>query len=365
VGGSVSVNVSIDGQNELQIKIQDSGIGIGKGQQEKIFERFFQADISGLIVNQGSGIGLSIAKEFAKIMGGSISLQSTPAVGSCFTVHLPVAPVGATTKQLEMHDHIDGDMKPVLLLADDNEDFRSYLREHLKTHYTIHEAGDGVRALELSKALLPDLIVSDVMMPQMTGVEVCRDIKSNTETSHIPVILLTARSTEEQKVEGLSTGADDYITKPFNFEILQLRIKNLIQKRETFQKDFRKQMEVKGSAIQVTSLDEMLIKKAIQFVESRITDAGFSVEDLSSELNMSRVHLYKKLMAITGKSPLEFIRVIRLQRAAQLLEKSQLTVAEIAYQVGFNNPKYFSRYFRDEYKMLPSAYAAMKREQLM
>jgi AraC-like DNA-binding protein len=190
----------------------------------------------------------------------------------------------------------------------------------------------------------------------MNGIELCRKIKTDQRTSHIPVILLTARTAEEQKMEGFESGANDYVTKPFSFEILQARIKNLIAQREAFQKVFHKQLDVKAGDIQITSLDEKLIGKAIKIVEENISNPDFSVEEFSRELGMSRVHLYKKLLSITGKSPLEFIRTIRLQRAAQLLEKSQLTVAEIAYQVGFNNPKYFTKYFKDQFNVLPSAY---------
>jgi DNA-binding response OmpR family regulator len=251
--------------------------------------------------------------------------------------------------------------KPVLLLVEDNEDFRFYLKDNLKFQYKIIEASNGKAGLKQALEHIPDLIVSDVMMPEMNGIDLCKKIKNEKSTSHIPVILLTARTAEEQKVEGFESGADDYVTKPFNFEILQSRIKNLIHQRELFQKDFRRQIEVRASDVNITSLDEKLIQNAIRFVEQNISNPDFSVEDLSRELAMSRVHLYKKLQALTGKAPLEFIRSIRLQHAAQLLEKSQLTVSEVAYKVGFNNPKYFARYFKEEYNVLPSAYASGKR----
>jgi transcriptional regulator GlxA family with amidase domain len=200
------------------------------------------------------------------------------------------------------------------------------------------------------------------MMPEMNGIELCRKIKSDSRTSHIPVVMLTARTSEEQKLEGYETGANDYIAKPFNFEILQSRIRNLIAQQEQLRKVLqRKVIGVHPSEINITSLDEKLIQKAISVVEKSLSDPGFSVEELSRELGMSRVHLYKKLLSLTGKSPIEFIRTIRLKRAAQLLEKSQLTVAEIAYEVGFNNPKYFSKYFKEEFNTLPSLYASVKR----
>ncbi len=248
-----------------------------------------------------------------------------------------------------------------MLLVEDNEDFRFYLKDNLKRQYNIIEARNGKEGWSRVLGDLPDLVVSDVMMPQMNGMELSRKIKHDPRVSHIPVILLTARTAEEQKMEGFDAGADDYITKPFNFEILQSRIRNLIHQRELFHKDFRKQFEIKASDVNITSLDEKLIQNAIKHVELNISNPDFSVEDLSRELGMSRVHLYKKLLALTGKSPLEFIRTIRLQQAAQLLEKSQLTVSEIAYKVGFNNPKYFTKYFKEEYKVLPSAYASDKR----
>ena len=377
--GSVSVTVDRSVREQepwLEIRVKDSGIGIPADKQDKIFERFFQHDLPRTVVNQGSGIGLSITKEFVRVHGGSITVESEVGKGSCFTVLIPLKDVGSQTEvapdQPETdhaiiqeaapgHDVVHGNKLPVLLLVEDNEDFRFYLKDNLKLHYAIVEAKHGKEAWSRMLSTLPDLVVSDIMMPQMNGIELCKKIKSDPRVSHVPVILLTARTAEEQKLEGFESGADDYITKPFNFEILQSRIKNLIHQRELFHKDFRKQFEVKASDMQITSLDEKLIQNAILRVEQHISDPDFSVEDLSRELGMSRVHLYKKLLALTGKSPLEFIRTIRLQQAAQLLEKSQLTVSEVAYKVGFNNPKYFTKYFKEEYRILPSAYAADRR----
>ena len=185
-------------------------------------------------------------------------------------------------------------------------------------------------------------------------------MKNDKRTSHIPVILLTDRTAEEHKIEGLETGADDYITKPFNLDILLLRISKLIEIRKKRQDSFSKQIEPQPSDITITSLDEKLIARAIEYVEKNIDRSELSVEELSQELGMSRVHLYKKLTALTGRAPLEFIRVIRLKRAAQLLRESQLNISEIAYSVGFNNPKYFSRYFKEEFNVLPSDYKNQK-----
>jgi signal transduction histidine kinase/ligand-binding sensor domain-containing protein/DNA-binding response OmpR family regulator len=374
--GKVSVGLFVE-QTEtassLKIQVTDSGIGIPSDKLDKIFERFFQHDTPSAIVNQGSGIGLSITKEFVKVHGGTIEVESRPGAGSCFTVALPLPKLSTVEtaelpQEVEMlslaepvlADHPMDNRKPVLLLVEDNEDFRFYLKDNLKLHYSIIEASNGRQALQKAIASVPDLVVSDIMMPEMNGIDFCRKLKADRHTSHIPVVLLTARTSDEQKLEGFDMGANDYITKPFNFEILQSRIRNLLLQRENSQKAFQKHMDVKASDIQITSLDEKMIQNAIKIVEEHIADPDFSVEELSREMAMSRVHLYKKLLSLTGKSPIEFIRTIRLQRAAQLLEKSQLTVAEVAYQVGFNNPKYFTKYFKDHFNMLPSVYASGK-----
>jgi signal transduction histidine kinase/ligand-binding sensor domain-containing protein/DNA-binding response OmpR family regulator len=371
--GHVDVDVALNDENEtkfITINISDSGIGIPEDKLDKIFDRFFQNELPKSIMNQGSGIGLSITKEFVKVHGGTISVNSTLGKGSCFTVTIPLTEVLAhheTLNELAIANGLPDESelpehKPVLLLVEDNEDFRFYLKDNLKLDYKVLEARNGLEGLKVTLEHMPDLIVSDIMMPEMNGIDLCRKIKADPRISHTPVILLTARSTEEQKLEGFETGADDYLTKPFNFEILVSRIRNLIAQREKFHKAFPSQLKVKASELKITSLDEQFIEKAIKCVEEHIAEPEFSVENLSHELGISRAHFYKKIMSLTGKSPLEFIRIIRLQQAAQLLEKSQLTVAEIAYRVGFNNPKYFARYFKDEYKVLPSAFAAEKRK---
>ncbi len=375
--GAVTVGVEqkteVDGK-WLCIDVKDTGIGIAPDKQERIFERFFQNELPKSMVNQGSGIGLSITKEFVKIHGGSISVESESGKGSRFIVRLPLqdASSQAETITQEIIEPVDEELiaesagarlvkKPLLLLVEDNEDFRFYLKDNLKADYQIVEAANGKEGWKKVQEQLPDLVVSDIMMPEMNGIDFCKKIKSDQRVSHIPVILLTARAAEEQKVEGFQSGADDYITKPFNFEILTSRIQNLIMQREKFHRAFPKQLDVKASELNITPLDEKFIQNAVKCVEDNVSKADFSVEDMSRELGISRAHLYKKIIALTGKSPLEFIRTIRLQQAAQLLEKSQLTVAEIAYQVGFNNPKYFARYFKEQYHVLPSAYAAGKR----
>jgi signal transduction histidine kinase/ligand-binding sensor domain-containing protein/DNA-binding response OmpR family regulator len=366
----------------LQIKVSDTGIGIAKEKHEKVFERFFQNEIPGDMLNQGSGIGLALTREFVKLHEGVITLQSEPGKGSCFTVYIPLKENGYVKENIfpvkedfisdnntieasnngELESISKGLKKALLLLVEDNEDFRFYLKDNLKQQYQIVEAPNGQVGLKAASHFIPDLIVSDVMMPVMDGIDFCKRVKSDQRTSHIPVILLTAKAASDQIITGFQTGADDYITKPFNFEILLSRIKNLLSQRELMRKSFIKHVEINPSEITVTPLDEKLINKAIALVESNISNADFSVEELSRELGMSRVHLYKKLLSITGKTPIEFIRTIRLKRAAQLLKKSQLTISEIAYQVGFNNPKYFTKYFKSEFNVLPSQYISNNSE---
>jgi signal transduction histidine kinase/ligand-binding sensor domain-containing protein/DNA-binding response OmpR family regulator len=382
--GSVAVAVDltpagegVDERKRIKITVSDTGIGIPSEKHEKIFERFFQNDLPASLVNQGSGIGLAITREFVRIQGGTITVSSEPEKGSSFTILLPAQEIRSAARAISedikaselvlqevSDDHAEQQKtttkKPILLLIEDNEDFRFYLKDNLKELYTILEAQNGLDGWQQAIKNIPDLIVSDIMMPEINGIELCRRLKLDNRTSHIPVILLTARTSEEQKLEGYETGAHDYVAKPFSFELLQSRIRNILRQQDAARKAFQQRLAVKGSDIEVMSLDEKLIQKAIALVEKNIDDPEFSVETFSHELGMSRIHLYRKLHTLTGKAPIEFIRTIRLQHAAQLLEKSQLTVSEIAYQVGFNNPKYFTRYFKEEFNMLPSVYASQK-----
>ena len=237
---------------------------------------------------------------------------------------------------------------------DDNEDLVAFMRDSLRLYFRIEAAYNGKEAWRKMPELMPDIVVSDVMMPEMDGNELCRCLKADKRTCDIPVILLTARQAIEAKVEGLTVGADDYVTKPFNVEILILRMRKLIDLSKKRKK--KTMIEPEPGEVAITSMDEKLVENAIRYVEANISRCDLSVEELSRALGMSRVHLYKKLSQITGRTPIEFIRVIRLKRAAQLLRESQQSVSEIAYQLGFNNPKYFSKYFKEEFGVLPSAY---------
>jgi signal transduction histidine kinase/ligand-binding sensor domain-containing protein/DNA-binding response OmpR family regulator len=369
--GSISVSVNYqEAAAQLEIAVKDNGIGIPLEKQDHIFERFFQHEVPTSMVNQGSGIGLSITREFVKMHGGSISVDSAPEMGSCFTVLLPVKTTttvvpGAVQETIRNNTAVapatpvnTSSKKPVVLLVEDNEDFRFYLKDNLGQYFQIIEAENGLAAWKLLQHTLPHLIVSDISMPEMDGLELCKKVRSQQRTAHLHIVLLTARAEEAQQLEALETGASDYITKPFNFEVLLSRLKNIISQQSSLRKTFQQHIDAHPSEVAISSADEQFIQQALEIVEKNISNPDFSVEELSRALFMSRVSVYKKILALTGRSPIEFIRSIRLKRAARLLEKSQLTVAEVAYEVGFNNPKYFTKYFKMEYNVLPSLYKA-------
>lgn len=349
----------------LRIRVEDSGIGIPSEKQAAIFERFFQHETSSTVVNPGSGIGLAITREFVRLHHGSIMVDSTPGKGSCFTVLLPVDVTnprpGTVLTTTFSREHPAAATRQVpkrytLLLVEDNEDFRFYLKDNLSYYFNILEASNGSEGWSKALTAHPDIVVTDIMMPEMNGIELAARLKKDTRTNRIPVILLTARATEEQQLEGYQSGANDYITKPFNFEILLARIRNLLSEKRQQRKSEPAKVDISPADIEMPTADETFLDQAIGIVEKNMGQKNFSVEQLSKSLFVSRVTLYKKLVAITGKTPIEFIRTIRLKRAAQLLEQGQMTVAQAAYEVGFNNPKYFSRYFREEYGMLPSEF---------
>jgi signal transduction histidine kinase/ligand-binding sensor domain-containing protein/CheY-like chemotaxis protein len=360
----------------LSIRIADTGIGIPADKLEKIFERFFQHEVPNAIVNQGSGIGLSITQEFVRMHNGRLSVESKIDKGSCFTVELPFRqvitssiasappPAVPTTVVPNSPDTQPPADAPSLLIVEDNEDFRFYLKENLRAHYHIIEAADGNEGWKKVLSTHPVLVVSDISMPHMDGIELCRKIRNDPRTKQIPVILLTAMTGESVELQGLQTGATDYITKPFNFEVLLSKIRNVVQHHETVKKTYMRQVQAAPSPVETTSADEIFLREVLANIEKEIGNPDLSVEALSAMSHTSRSTFYKRLVLLTGKTPVEFIRYIRLKRAAELLGKSQLTVAEIAYTVGFNNPKYFTQYFKAEYGCIPSAYRSRNRTRI-
>lgn len=375
--GMVSVTLTYkqpandEADGTLAIEVKDAGIGIPAHQHEKIFERFFQTDVPESMVNQGTGLGLAIAKEFVRLHNGIITVKSEPDKGTCFTVLLPAKKIYVSSgrtiaspvfseegEQIMIEERKKGDKKKTIVIVEDNEDLRFYLKDNLKGQYHIEEATNGKEGWEKIRLLNPDLVVSDIMMPLMDGVELARKIKTETLTAHIPVILLTAMGSEEKQLEGLKAGVNDYITKPFTFEILASRISNLLAQQRLLQKRFQKQIEVNPGEVTITPVDEKFLQQALEIIEKQIDNPEFSVDEFSKEMYMSRVTLYRKIQSLTGKSPLDFIRSIRLKRAVQLLDKSGMSVSEVAYQVGFNDPKIFRRIFKEEFKITPSEYLA-------
>lgn len=383
-GGKVSVELTqlptTAGEDLIlvEIRIIDTGIGIPKDKQEKIFERFFQNENSSAILNQGTGIGLSITEEFVRMHNGEITVESTPGEGTCFTVHLrfssssvaiePPTQAESENNNRESFPVTDARKRkmnaPVILLIEDNDDFRFYLKDNLKSSFKILEAVNGREGWQKALASHPQLIVSDINMPEMDGVELSKKLKSDKRTKHIPVILLTALTGEREQLKGLSTGANDYMTKPFNFEILHSKIKNLLTLHQTFKKTYSRQINVKAPELDVESGDVVFVNKMLKYIEDNLHNPQLSVEDLSQHLGQSRVSLYKKCLNITGKTPVDFIRTVKLEKAVALMEKSDKTIAEICYTVGFSTPNYFAKSFRAKYNMLPSEYRTLKRDQL-
>jgi len=371
----VSVGISETRQNTdikmLSVKVSDTGIGIEDKYLDKIFDRFFRIGNHQKSSQPGTGVGLHLVSEYVKLHKGEILVESTVGKGSSFTVLIPI--YNSSFKESRNQDIIhsgennqrqetiapDNNEKkglPLLLVVDDNNDFREFIHSLFYNSYRVITAKDGEDAYNKVMDELPDLILCDVMMPKMDGYEFCRKVKEDIRTSHIPVILLTAKSSEENQYSGLEAGADDYISKPFNIDMLTLKISKIIERQKKSQNNFKKKIDISPSEIQIMTVDEKFVKKAVGIVEENIGNAEFLVEDLCREMGMSRVYFYKKILALTDKSPSEFIRFIRLKRAANLLKKSQLFVNEVAFQVGFNDPKYFRKYFKDEFGITPNEY---------
>jgi YesN/AraC family two-component response regulator len=358
------------------LKVSDTGIGIAPEYREKIFERFFRITDANQNQPAGTGIGLHLASEFAKLHGGSISVESQEERGSVFTLaielHTPLPALqekesvihpGKPASEMENTETqvpVTNSDLPVLLLVDDNRDMCHFLSELFADRYHIYTAHDGEEAYSAVCEQLPDIILCDVMMPKMDGYDLCRKIKNDIRFSHIPLILLTAKTSEQSAYEGIEAGADDYIAKPFNIEMLSLKLAKIVEKQKTLQNAFRKKVDIIPADVEIESMDRKFVRKAVETVEQNIDNPNFGVEELALQMAMSRVYFYKKISALTGKRPLEFIRFIRLKRAAQLLERSQMFVNEVAYKVGFNDPKYFRKYFKEEFGCTPNEYKQKK-----
>ena len=366
----------------IEIGVEDSGRGIAAYEQEKIFDRFYQVEGSHTNTTEGTGIGLALTRELVHLLKGQISVSSELGKGSCFKVRLPLlvqqegmdaaasqttvaraVPVGTAAGEVTADKDRDSESctqlkKPLLLIVEDNAELRRFIGDCFAGEYSLQEAADGVEGFELAVQQIPDLIISDLMMPRRNGNELCTLLKEDERTSHIPFILLTAKASTQSRLEGLGLGADDYLTKPFIAEELRVRVKNLIEQRRKLRERFSQTSILQPSAIAVSSADERFIQRALAVVEQHMANEDFSVESFGQEIGMSRMQLHRKLTALTGQSSSEFIRTIRLQRAASLLQQRWGNVADVAYAVGYQNLSYFSKCFKEVYQQTPSEYAA-------
>lgn len=369
-GGTVKLILSteeLEQRNYVRIEVTDTGIGISESDLPYIFDRFYQVGNLG-DEKMGSGIGLHLVKEYVTIHEGKITVNSQIDCGTSFIVWLPMdlkpeveeipGEVVEESRQVDkmVATSLSDDNRKKLLLVEDNKEFRTFLKEQLEDFYQIVEAADGEEGEKCAIDENPDLIISDIMMPKVDGIELCRRIKTNVQTSHIPVILLTARTADDIKINSYEVGADSYMAKPFNFDMLMVRIEKLIEQQEKRKQEFRKNIEVNPSAITITSVDEQLIQKSLEYLEKNMDNPEYGVEELSRDLGMVRMSLYRKIQSITGNTPTDFIRSIRLKRAAQLLQGSQLPIIEVANRVGFSSPSYFSKCFKETFGMLPKQY---------
>lgn len=352
-----------EGQEYAVIEVKDTGLGIRPDKLPHVFERFYQEE-GAQGINTGSGIGLHIVKEYVMLHQGQVKAESIVGKGTSFIVRLPVVSRQASAAitevlpekvDMENISAVDAGRKK-LLVVEDNGEFRCFLTEQLEADYCVVQAADGEEGERVALEELPDIIISDVMMPRVDGVELCRRIKNNIRISHIPVILLTARASNDSMLSGYEAGADEYISKPFDFDVLLMKICKLIRQQEERKAEFEHSIEIKPVDITITSLDEKLLQDSLQAIENNLSNTEYSIDDLSNDVGLSRTNLYKKLQSITGKTPANFMRAVRLKKAARLLRDSQLNISEISDCVGFGNVKYFNKHFKEEFGMTPSLY---------
>lgn len=390
-GGTIQVEVherEWKGTNgngpSLEIRVRDNGVGISQHQLKKIFERFHKEEDKKLN-KDGAGIGLAYTKSLVELHRGTIRVESVKGKGACFIVSMPMSKKDYLKSEIERGKieqfAVDADpleylvaeppaqlpdpaakiqepeeSLPLLLFVDDNSDIRQFIKDGFQNDFRIILAEDGEKAHEIALSSLPDVIVSDIMMPNMDGIELCETLKNNPLTSHIPIVLLTAKSADEDELEGLRTGADAYVVKPFKLDILRAKLLNIYYQRERLKRRFRQEVLLQPEDITVTSADEEFLKRAVTIIEDHMSESEFNVEALVKEMHLSRSKLYLKLKALTGQSSSEFIRTIRLKRAVQLLEKSDYTIKEIMFMTGFNTASYFSKCFKNQFGVVPSDY---------
>ena len=368
--GTITVTLSTltkeEGGRYARLVVADTGSGISVQHIRHIFDRFYQIDVN----HAGSGIGLALAKAFVELHGGEITVDSVEGKGTVFTVDIPMAVVEEPSADLvqepritqqtvveeledmETEEQIPDENKECILIIDDNADVRDYVKSLLKEEYTVIEAPDGRAGLKKAMKYVPDAIICDVMMPVMDGLECCRKLKTELQTSHIPVMLLTACSLDEQRIQGFECGADSYISKPFNSKLLLVRLRNLMDNHKRLKQFFGDKTTLSKES--VSDVDKGFVDRFRELIEENLADSELSVEDLGSKMGLSRVQLYRKIKALTNYSPNELVRIARLKKAASLLASSEKTISEITYEVGFTSPSYFTKCYKEYFGESPT-----------
>lgn len=382
-GGSVEVMVDVSNTGVV-LQVTDDGIGIPEDKVEYIFNRFYQLDNNARTF-EGTGIGLALLKELVLLCNGEVQVKSEEGKGTVFVLTFPlrinemkamhdgnpqtfvagavleegnaerVSPPVESILHNETTHLAEGEQeRQIILIVEDNQEIRSYIKTAFGNEFLILEADNGEKGLAVAEKNIPDVVITDIMMPKMDGQELCRLLKTNEKTSHIPVIILTAKASQENKLEGLETGADDYITKPFYLKELQVRVNNLLEQRERLRKRFTQKVILQPGEVAITSADEAFLNKCIAVIEANMSNSEFSVDAFGKEIGMSRSQLHRKLTALIDQSASEFIRNMRLKRAAELIKKNYGNTAEVAYEVGFNSVSYFIKCFKEMYGKTPS-----------
>ena len=368
--GTITVTLSTltkeEGGRYARLVVADTGSGISVQHIRHIFDRFYQIDVN----HAGSGIGLALAKAFVELHGGEITVDSVEGKGTVFTVDIPMTVVEEPSADLvqepritqqtvveeledmETEEQIPDENKECILIIDDNADVRDYVKSLLKEEYTVIEAPDGRAGLKKAMKYVPDAIICDVMMPVMDGLECCRKLKTELQTSHIPVMLLTACSLDEQRIQGFECGADSYISKPFNSKLLLVRLRNLMDNHKRLKQFFGDKTTL--SKEPVSDVDKGFVDRFRELIEENLADSELSVEDLGGKMGLSRVQLYRKIKALTNYSPNELVRIARLKKAASLLASSEKTISEITYEVGFTSPSYFTKCYKEYFGESPT-----------
>lgn len=392
-GGEIKIALSTYSQNKhtyLSIIVSDTGQGIAPEDLDRIFTRFYTN--RHWKSSETNGIGLSLTKDLLVLHHGTISVESEVGKGTVFTVSIPIDKDSYTEDEInvELSQNFIGNSKGGsivdteshildleqlkgedventetevsdihLLLVEDNEELLYLMQRILSRHYHVMMAKNGMEALELIKGNEVDIIVSDVMMPEMDGLELCRIIKGSLETSHIPIILLTAKNTAEDRIECYNAGANAYISKPFELKVLEARIRNFLAEKKSKQEEFRSDVDINLETLGGSSIDNEFMDKVISIIQNKMSEPNFDVIQLADDIAVSKSSLYRKIKAMTGLSPVELIRNIRLKHARQLLKNKSVTISEVAYSCGFSNPKYFATCFREEVGMSPKEYQKM------